>query len=179
MPESDPVLNRLPVPPSEELKEWYISAANNILFTEEELAGPIRNYEEYTRKDYFVRNYLPLCFDHMSIFAYCATEEAELKKRPYYCPPAFSWFRNKEGAFETLEHRKNQMRNDFAYNKDAFYREMANHEYHVLSAFGNITWAGEDAPLIKYFNELDFSETQREAYLAARRDFLRDAADWY
>lgn len=184
----------------QELREWYIEKANNILFTEEELAGPILNYEEYSRKDYFIRNYLPMCFDHMSIFAYCATEEEErkrnreLKKHPYYCPPAFAWFRNKEDAdrinrlFETLEQRKSQLKDDFAYNKDAFYREMANHEYHinyyqgdfdVLSAFGTITWAGEDAPLSKYFDELKFSDVQRKAYFAARKDFLRDAADWY
>ena len=184
----------------EELKDLYVEKANNILFTEEELAAPILNYEEYSRKDYFIRNFLPLCFDHMSIFCYCATEEEkqkrkrELKKYPYYCPPTFSWFRNKEDAdriirlFETLEQQKDRMKNDFTYNKDAFYREMANHEYHinyyqgdfdVLSAFGTVTWAGEDAPLSRYFDELDFTDVQRKAYFAARRDFLRDAEQWY
>ena len=34
----------------EELKDFYIQALNNKLFTEEEITGPVSSYDEYSRK---------------------------------------------------------------------------------------------------------------------------------
>lgn len=76
------------------------------------------------------------------------------------------------------------MGDNFEYWKSAFKYEMANHEYAInwqadwdtLSAFGNIQYHGHDENEVEqYFDELHFTETQRKAYWAARREYMREA----
>ena len=76
---------------------------------------------------------------------------------------------------------------DFAV--DAFYYEMANHEYHinyqgdwdVLNCFYNVEWLGDCADPADYLNELDIPAEVKRYYIEAREKFLRDANknDWY
>ena len=76
---------------------------------------------------------------------------------------------------------------DFAF--DAFYYEMANHEYHinwegdwdVLNCFGHIPSSDPDESLGHYFDLCGFEPQTRAAYSKARRQFLLDADsnDWY
>ena len=72
---------------------------------------------------------------------------------------------------------------NYEYWKDAFVREMFNHEYAInwqadydtLSAFGNVEWKGDDANLADYFDQLNFTETQRKAYRDARHEYYKKA----
>lgn len=73
------------------------------------------------------------------------------------------------------------MADDYDYQKRAFTTEMYNHEYAInwqadfdtLSAFGNIhTIRGTEDVLESYFDQLDFTEVQRKAYLDAKADYL-------
>ena len=75
---------------------------------------------------------------------------------------------------------KEQKADDFEYYKDAFKREMYNHEYSInweadhdtLSAFGNVGWHEDN--LEAYFKELGFTETQKKAYRAARAEYYKE-----
>ena len=76
---------------------------------------------------------------------------------------------------------------DFAY--DAFYCEMANHEYHinyqgdwdVLNCFYHVEWLGDGADCTDYLNKMDIPTTVKQAYIDARSKFLKDADKngWY
>ena len=83
---------------------------------------------------------------------------------------------------------KEESEKSFDYMKDAFLKEMYNHEYSinwdgdvdVLSAFGNIprevTWNCEYT-LNDLFDALEFTETQREAYKAARKQYYKQIGE--
>lgn len=90
--------------------------------------------------------------------------------------------------YKALEKAKDRMCNDFEYNKSAFLYEMYNHEYginwqadyDVLSCFGDIHFReadGDDLPA--YFDELQFTDTQRNAYMAARQKYFKENADMF
>ena len=69
------------------------------LFTDEELNAPIKDYDEYRRKDYFVRNYLPRRWKYESAFHIIRSEQEEQEREerirrhfPYYSQVAFAYF---------------------------------------------------------------------------------------
>lgn len=77
---------------------------------------------------------------------------------------------------------------DFAYS--AFYYEMENHEYHinnyqgnwdVISCFANVDYRNDDYNVDGYFKQTNWTEETKAAYVKARSDFLKAAADndWY
>lgn len=170
------------------LREYFIEQAKAKLFTEEEFAEPIRNYDEYTKKSYYLHNYYPMQKERESIFAINPSEEekADFKKRTKgwtynpvgfcYMPDADFVARNKELTIQ-LEKAKEDTINNFDYWKSAFLYEMYNHEYGInweadystLSAFGNVGWHEDD--IATYFKELGFNETQKAAYRAARAQY--------
>ena len=83
--------------------------------------------------------------------------------------------------FVTLQKRKAETKDNPEYQKNAFLREMFNHEYGInwqadydtLSAFGNLVYHQKDdgLELQDYFGQLKFSELQRNAYFDARREY--------
>lgn len=52
----------------EGLRKYYIESLNNKLFTDAELMESVSNYDEYKRKDYFLRNYWIMRHERLSIF---------------------------------------------------------------------------------------------------------------
>ncbi|MBR1623166.1 MAG: hypothetical protein IJ675_04585, partial [Pseudobutyrivibrio sp.] len=48
------------------LRNYYIESINNKLFTDEEIAEPLKDYFDYTAKEYFLRNYHPMQVDRVS-----------------------------------------------------------------------------------------------------------------
>lgn len=183
----------------DELRKIFIAGRNSILFTEDELRGPIKDYSEYKRKEYFLRNYYNMRVDYLSIFGNAndpkvvADFEKAKKQYKYYSPLSFAYFKDKEFVdhqmelYDALQTALDDMKNNEEYWIDAFNREMANHEYHInwqadydtLSAFGNITWQGDgDGTLDKYFDELGFNDMQRRAYLKARERFYKEQEEW-
>lgn len=81
-----------------------------------------------------------------------------------------------------------ELMKDPAFAEDAFYYEMANHEYHinwqadwdVCNCFGHIR-SDEPDDLNHYFDLCGFEPQTRQAYLTARLRFLHDAEErgWY
>ncbi len=174
----------------EELKEWYINGANTTLFTEKEIAEPLTDYDEYSRKSYFLHNYYGMRTDYVSIFGKVTDEtQAEfdrITKTMTYNPVAFAYMPDRDFVkhhielLNTLEKAKEDMSNNYEYLKKAYLYEMHNHEYginwqadfDVLSCFGNIKY--HDTNLQAYFDELNFTELQQQAYLAARKQYFKE-----
>lgn len=178
----------------EELREFYISGANTTLFTEEEIAEPIKDYDEYNRKRYFLHNYYGMRTDYVSIFGK-VTEETQAEfdrktKTMTYNPVAFAYMPDAEFVkhhielLNTLEKVKEDMSSNFEYLKNAYLYEMHNHEYGInwqadydtLSAFGNIHY--HDTDLNAYFDELNFTDVQRQAYLEARTQYFKETENY-
>ena len=143
----------------EELREWYSQGANNILFTESELAEPLKDYDEYRRKRHFLHNYYGMQVDYVSIFCCNPTEQQQKEferktKNMVYNPIAFAYMHDAEFVkhhaelLNILEKAKEDTDNNYEYLKNAYLYEMHNHEYGInlqadydtLSCFGNVEY---------------------------------------
>lgn len=172
----------------EALKERYIGLANMRLYTDKELEEPIKDYEEYQRKSYYLHNYYAMREDYVTIFAINPSAEETRKFREKvkgmsYDPVGFCYIKSKSFVKRhielnnMLEKRVEELRENFEYYKNAFLYEMYNHEYSInwqadydtLSAFGNIEY--HDDNLDAYFKELGFTDTQKRAYKAAQKEY--------
>ena len=176
---------------TEELKKIYINRLHNILFTESEILEPLHSYDEYNQKSRYLRNYYGMQQEYITIFCINPTEEqkADFKRKiesMTYNPVSFAYYDDAEFVkhhielMKKLEEQKEQMNNNFEYQKNAFLHEMNNHEYginwqadyDVLSAFGTITYTEGEDELTHYFDELNFTDTQRKAYYKARKEYF-------
>lgn len=181
----------------EELEEWYIDGANNKLFTEEEIAEPLKDYDEYSRKAYYLTNYYGMQEDHVSIFyVHTREEEAEEYRKKFegkfYNPVSFAYYDDKTFVdhhielYNTLGKAKKNTTDNYEYQKNAFKREMFNHEYginwqadyDVLSTFGNIKYTEDDDEVQQYFEQLGFTDLQRKAYYAAKKEYYAECKDY-
>ena len=196
---NDYQLHHESVETQEELRQLYIDKMNNILFTESEIAEPLKNYDEYTRKSRFLHNYYGMRVDSVSIFKINPTEEEneafrEQTKDMTYNPVCFAYMLDADFVkhhielFESLENAMKNTSNDYEYLKKAYLYEMYNHEYGInwqadydtLSAFGNIEYHGEDeAALEKYFEELKFNDVQKKAYRDAINQYYKETESDY
>lgn len=121
--------------PEAELPQIYEKKLNRILFTEEELGEPIRSYDEYTRKAYYLHNYWCMQFSRLSIFGNPAEDHsAERAAHPYLCSVCFCYV-----ADEKICDRANELMDQitkayaaFMENDESFRaavrQELANHE---------------------------------------------------
>lgn len=179
----------------EQLREVFLQKMQSILFTPEEIAAPLKDYMDYERRFSYLRDHYGMQEDHISIFDAGGTkqevqERKEKISKMVYSPIGFAYYYNADfvrehmALFERLEAAREAMKDNFEYWKSAFRYEMANHEYAInwqadfdtLSAFGNIQYHGHDENEVEqYFDELHFTETQRKAYWAARREYMREA----
>lgn len=122
----------------EALKEYYIREMNEKLYTDTELLEAVKTYDEYKKKDYFLRNYWIMRFDNLSIFG--AGEEAQRKfdsekpNFPFYNPISFCYVADKnivdasrkfmqylKKSYEALKENTEEFRKMVSY-------ELANHE---------------------------------------------------
>lgn len=172
------------------LRHWYLETMVNKLFTETEIVSPLRNYDEYQKREEYLRNYYGQSIHYVSIW-HRDDQEAEyqdLKINGTYDPVGFFYTADKDFVLRhidlwmQLQERVKEMKDSPEYWKEAFKREMYNHEYAInwqadydtLSAFGNVRYR-EDGDLTQYFNDLDFNDIQRQAYIAARREYMANA----
>lgn len=115
----------------EGLKQYYIKSLNKKLFTDSELLEPIGSYEEYNRKDYFLRNLWIMRYDYISAFD--AIEESK-KTHPFFNPMSFCYVANKEiihqesKYFEHLQKEFEKLSNDLDSFRKIIAIELANHE---------------------------------------------------
>lgn len=181
----------------EELKTWYVQAMNNVLFTDKEIAEPLTDYDEYTRKVDYLGNCYSQREDYISIFwvGSTAKRRSDFKKQTenmFYDELSFAYYYNEEFIkrhYELrmqLEEQKEKMKNNFEYLKNAFLKEMFNHEYcyswqgnyDVLSCFGRIKYVDSDI-LENYFEQLHFTDEQKRAFYAARKEYYKQIGDDY
>lgn len=185
-----------------ELNELYKRSLANKLYTDEELAEPLKSYAEYTAKSNYLRNYYGLRREHVSIFCINPSKEQQADferktKTMTFDPVAFAYYDDAEFVkrhlelHAALEARYSETAYNYEYQKSAFIYELGNHEYHInsyqgdwdtLSAFGKIEWHGQGAEARRlYYAELKFTETQIKAFEDARIEFLKMANenDWY
>ena len=175
-----------------ELKDYYIKGINRKLFTDAEIAAPVADYDEYTRKEYFLINYYCMQEDYVSNF-FIGTESERQKLRDEvkdmeYNSVSFCWMPNKDFVkhhrelMQALKKAKDAMKNNYDYWEKAFIKEMYNHEYcynwegdyDVLSVFGPIEYTSDDDDIELYFNQLNFTDVQRDAYYKARQKYNKE-----
>lgn len=178
----------------EELKAWYMETLPNKIFADKDLEV-VENYDDYERKDYFLRNYYIQRIPYETAFHifHNETEEKEFKKKRkgmFYNPISFCYVEPKykefcktqAELFGKLKAAKEAASNDnFEYWKEAFLSEMFNHEYgiawdadyNVISCFASIGY--NNNILEQCFDDAKFTEVQRKAYRAARDEYYRTA----
>lgn len=176
----------------DELREWYIEALNNKLYTEAELLEPIKSYDEAELKSYYLRNYYGMREDYISLWFSGTNEEREKAKKAIekmiYNPVAFAYYdKSKENfvkhhieLFNQFNKIREQRTYDHEYMESAFYKEMSNHEYYinwqgdwdVCSCFCNCIY-GEDKTYRDYLREGGFSEEIINAFTAAKRKYIK------
>lgn len=87
----------------EDLISHYKKHIRTVLFTEDELMGPVTTYDDYQRKEHYVRSYLAQCYDNISVFAIGLTPEEEKKRNmrikrwyTHYSSVGFAYFKDEE-----------------------------------------------------------------------------------
>ena len=122
----------------EALKQWYIESLNRKLYTDAELMEEVKTYDEYEKKNYFLRNYYIMRYDYVSIFgigeeAQKAFDEAR-KTYTVYNPVSFCYVTD-ENIVKTQTEILKHLEESFEELKksDETFREMvsselANHE---------------------------------------------------
>lgn len=122
----------------EALKEYYIKKLNEILFTEAELLKPVNDYDEYKRKDYFLRNYWIMRYDYLSIFGIGEEAQIEFDRQkkfyPVYDQFSFCYVKDEEIINEQAKYMSNieneykKLKGDLDKFREMISYELANHE---------------------------------------------------
>ncbi len=172
------------------LRQWYIDTLNTKLFTEEEFAEPLKSYDDYQQKSYFLHNFYAKQHDHISMFFIGNDNERRKKTKDMllnrvgfcYMDKSLASFVDRHYALrDALNMQKERVADNYEYQKSAFLYEMWNHEYainyqgdwDVLSVFGTVSYEDAMVNLNKCFDDLNFTETQRRAYIDARTEYNR------
>lgn len=176
----------------EKLRALYIKQLKKMLYTEKELLKPVKNYDDYEKKRYFLCNYYPLQFDYISIFFIGSDEERaslqEKTKNMFYSAPALAYFNDAETVekidklYIKLQEEREKVQTSYNYMYTAFLHELWNHEYiinwqgdwDVFSCFGRVKYADNKGPA-DYMNELNFNDDQKRAFYDARADYRKKA----
>lgn len=82
------------------LRDYYIEEMNNKLYTDSELLEPIKTYNEYDKKQYFLRNYWIMRYDYLSCFAISKDDKKKLedgkKLYPFFNPNSFCYVKDED-----------------------------------------------------------------------------------
>lgn len=180
-----------------ELREFYLDSLSRKLFTAEDMET-VSDYQDKQAKEYYIRNYYGLRRDHISMF-FCGpdSERERLRKKTetmIFSPVFMAYYDKKDAGFvkigekllATLENAEPD-KGDSEYWKSAFLREMFNHEYginwqadfDVCSCFGDCSGVENIDDLNALFDACNFSDVQRAAYMAARREYSKQSAELY
>ena len=181
----------------DELREFYFASFSRKLFTADEMST-VSDYQDKQAKEYYIRNYYGLRRDHISMFFCGPDKEREKLRRKtekmIFSPVFLAFYDKKDADFvkrgeELLAMlEKAEPKNDnMEYWQGAFLREMFNHEYginwqadfDVCSCFGNCSGVANIDDLNALFDACNFSDVQRAAYIAARREYSEQIAELY
>ena len=115
------------------LKQWYIKSLNKKLFTDVELLEEIKNYDEYKRKNHFLRNYYIMRYDYVSCFGeHKAIKKA--KKDSVFNPVSFCYVKDGDIVKEQMKILKHletffeKTKSNNEIFREMVSSELANHE---------------------------------------------------
>lgn len=122
----------------EVLKQWYIKSLNGKLYTDEELLEEVKSYDEYEKKNYFLRNYYIMRYDYVSMFYIGEEQKREIEEAkkdfPFINPVSFCYVKDEnivKTQKEILEHLeasfKELKKSDKTFREMVTY-QLANHE---------------------------------------------------
>ena len=122
------------------LREYYIKEMNEKLFTDAEMMEEPSSYDEYEKKNHFLRNYYIMRYDHESIFFIGTDAEREERKKrieknyPFYNPVSFCYVAEPEiiniqkKYLEILQNAYERLQNNLEVFREMVRKELANHE---------------------------------------------------
>ena len=122
------------------LREYYIKEMNGKLYTDAEMMEEPSSYDEYEKKNHFLRNYHIMRYDHESIFFIGTDAEREERKKriernyPYYNPVSFCYVAEPEiiniqkKYLEILKNAYERLQNNLEVFREMVRKELANHE---------------------------------------------------
>ena len=122
------------------LREYYIKEMNGKLYTEAEMMEESSSYDEYEKKNHFLRNYYIMRYDYESIFFIRTDKEREKrnrkieKKYPYYNPVSFCHVSDPEiintqkKYLAILQNAYKHLQNNLEVFREMVRKELANHE---------------------------------------------------
>ena len=122
----------------EALRDFYIKEMQNKLYTDEELLQDIKSYDEYDKKQHFLRNYWIMKYDYLSAFAIGRENQEKVEKGkksyPFFNPISFCYVKDKniiEIQTKYLKHIEKEFKKLKSSNdtfREMIRYELANHE---------------------------------------------------
>lgn len=122
------------------LREYYIKEMNGKLYTDAEMMEESSSYDEYEKKNHFLRNYHIMRYDHESIFFIGTDAEREERKKrieknyPFYNPVSFCYVADQKIVeiqreyLRILQNAYERLQNDLGVFREMVRKELANHE---------------------------------------------------
>lgn len=173
------------------LRDWYVKTMNHKLYTEDEMETVI-DYDDFTAKENYLRNYYPLQRTYISMWFIGDEKEREKRckatEKMFFDPVSYAYFYDKDFVlhhqklFNTLCEARDKNNENLEYWIKAFKHEMYNHEYgiawdgdtNVLSAFGNVPYKRGGWNLSDLMDEMGFNSVQKAAYGVARKRYYEE-----
>jgi hypothetical protein len=157
-----------------ELKEWYIKCLKDKLYTEKELAEPLKDYGDYQRRQYYLHNYYGDHEPHESQFQIFHSDAerqafAEKVKDLFYNPVCFGYYESEDFCKhcieleKQIEKAKENMDSDFDYWYKGFRYEFGNFEC--------IYGGRYDEAAAAVLNGMKWNEIRKKAYHKAKADY--------
>ena len=122
------------------LREYYIKEMNGKLYTDSEMMEEPSSYDEYEKKNHFLRNYYIMRYEHETIFFIGTDAEREERQKriennyPYYNSVSFCYVSDPEiidiqkKYIRVLKNAYKQFQNDSEIFREMVRKELANHE---------------------------------------------------
>lgn len=122
------------------LREYYIREMNEKLFTDAEMMEEPSSYDEYEKKNHFLRNYYIMRYEHETIFFIGTDAERENRQKrikknyPYYNPVSFCYVSDPEiidiqkKYLKILQNAYKHLQNNLEVFREMVRKELANHE---------------------------------------------------
>ena len=122
------------------LKQYYIKEMNRKLYTDAELLEPCKSYGEYKAKDYFLRNYWIMRYEHETMFFIGTDKEREERRKeidskyPFFNPVCFCYVADKkivedaENYLTALDKSFHALQDDEEAFREMVRFELSNHE---------------------------------------------------
>lgn len=181
----------------EELDKMYGTALNNKLFTDDEFGKDITDYDDFRRKKDYLINHYACRVENISGFQIFNNEDEKKKfkrkiKNCVFDPIGYCYVKDEAFAKEHVKiwneliKKYNERLEDYDYLKSVIKYEMNNHEYAInwqgnwdviTSVFGDTEYDSNDNYHV-YFDQLNLNETQRKAYIDARKEYFAECPEY-